>query len=148
MSQIRPIRNFLDNWLGPPRTLKPAAPTLLPKPSQGTMKKAEAPSPKTYGTGLESMAIYGAIPLSRERIAQVVQEAKMEALEHEVEVTAPILPFQSKRTEFGSQSGGLGITDPSIVRGVQRWEAEQRALLSTLKAPPITSTSPIKTFQN
>lgn len=142
------IRQLLG--LDPLPSPKPAAPTAprIPQPSQGTMKKAEAPPPKTYGTGLESMAIYGALPPTQQRVAEAQIEAKNEAATHEREINTPILTYQGRGSEFGSQSGGLGITNPSIVRDVQRWETEQRALLNTVKAPPVTSMSPIKTFKN
>jgi len=84
---------------------------------------------KTFGTGLEKSSIYGALPFRREEIQRVAQEARNEAMEHEKEISVPILSYQGRGNEFSSQSSGLGITDPSIVRGVQRWETEQRSSL-------------------
>lgn len=155
MSEFRPIKNFLNRWLGPLEASR--KPAQIPQRAQGVMKQAEHPNTqadkaanagdiKTFGSGKESMAIYGAVPLSRERIQAVQEEAKKETLEHEKEVTAPILSFQSKRTEFGSTMGALGLTDPAIIRGVQEWERRQRELFAPFKVDVTSGTLPVKTF--
>jgi hypothetical protein len=84
---------------------------------------------KTHGLE-RNPSVYGALPFTREEIQRGAQEARNEATEHEKEISAPILSYQGRGSEFSSQSGGLGLTDLSIVRGVQQWEAEQRALFA------------------
>ena len=153
MNEFRPLRNFVDRWLGPLKTLKPAAPTLpkIPQPSQATMKKPSVASPiKTYGSGEEPQGtVYNNMPISKERIQVVAQEAEIEAQAHEKEVSTPIRTFnQGTRTQFGATMGAFGLTPPSVTNAVQEWERRQRELFAPFKVGEIRSTSPIKTFKN
>lgn len=153
MSEFRPIKNFLNRWLGPleasrkPAQIPQRAQLQLVHPNTPADKTANVRSVKTYGTGKEGPELYGAIPISKERAQQIAQETQAEALKHEKEI-APIKSYNQGRTEFGATMGGLGITDPKIIRDIQQWDAKQRALLEPLKIREIPSTSPIRTFHN
>jgi len=134
---------------------KPAPTTSLPKPAAGM--KAEKP----LGTqspiithGLEhNPSVYGAIPLSQERIQIVQQEAKREAEAHEKEIQAPILSFQGRGAAIGTSLGGIGLTDQELLRRNTQWKMEQKALLADVSKineilPSARGTVPIKTCHN
>jgi hypothetical protein len=118
------------------------------------MKKPALPGVKTFGTGLEKMDVYGALPLSRERIQIGTQEAKRDAEVHEKEITAPIKSYsQGARTEFGATMGGIGISDQEFQRRTVQWEREQRSLFADRNSintilPNANGTSAIQTFHN
>ena len=152
MSQFRPLKNFADRWLGPLKTLPTIVSKSLPQPK--TMKTSEAlPIPiipiKTYGTGREGPEIYGALAITEKRAHQIVEEARDEAMEHEKEISVPILTFnKGAGSSFSSQMNGIGLTDPAIIRGVQELERRQKELFAPFKVVEIRSTSPIKTYAN
>ena len=86
------------------------------------MKEAPAPPPKTFGTGLESPNIYGALPLSKERVAEIQREIVEEEEARAKE--APIKTFKAGKQQFM----GIGLTDPHIKDLVAEWEKEQAEL--------------------
>jgi len=100
------------------------------------MKEAPAPPPKTFGTGLESPNIYGALPLSKERVAEIQEEIAAEEAARAKEV--PIKTFNTGKQQFM----GIGLTDPKIKNATAQWESEQRALLQSSYASPIANASP------
>jgi len=142
MSEIRPLRNFIDRLFGTvPKQPSPSTP--LPKPQPRTMKTSDLLGIKTVGveTGIER---YGGIPRTKEEVQIGIQQARNEREEHEKEISAPIKSYnQGVGSSFGSQMGGIGLTDPAIARGVAQWDAEQRALFAPFKVGEIRSTSPI-----
>ena len=157
MSEFRPLRNFVDRWLGPPKVLKQPSPPPLPKPQPATMKKPTK-EPGTISRILthgveQDLGVYGALPFSREQIQRSAQLTKNEAEAHEKEIHAPILLFQGKGAPIGTTSGGIGLSDQEFIRRTRMWEAEQRALLASSgrsidEILPNASTLGVKTFHN
>jgi hypothetical protein len=125
----------------PKSTAKPHPKTPLPAASMKT------PPIKTFGTGLEKIDVFGAIPLSQEDVERSQTEARTENLKHERELRTPIKSFKVAQAEFGC-GGSMGVTSPAIARAVADWDAKQKALFAPFKVPEITSTSPIKTLHN
>ncbi len=149
------LRDWIRRQLGlvplsgyPEPRPKPTKTTLLVPKTPATMKTLKMSPIKTYGTGLESMSIYGAVPLSSERIQQIQAEAKKEALAHEKEMTA-LIQLHSKSAGSPPMNGYWG-TDESTKRAVADWEARQKALFASIAAPAGSTMShaPIKTFSN
>ena len=93
-------------------------PQKIPQPTAGVMKTPV----KTYGTGQEPISIFGAIPISQQRVRESQKEARAEEAAHEKELTAPIKSYKT-RTEFG-----LGLLDPNFVRQNEIWWQAEKAL--------------------
>ena len=116
------------------------------------MKEAPTPPIKTFGTGQEGPDIYGAIPISAKRVAEIQEEIKAKAEAEEEREKAAIKTYERALLSQGlprQQFNGLGPTDPAIKKTVEEWEREQKALLNQSSyASPIANTarapSPIK----
>jgi len=153
VNEFRPLQNFLNRWLGPleasrkPAQITQRAQLQLVHPNTPADKAANVKNIKTFGTGQENMGIYGAVPISQQRVAEAQIEAKNEAATHEREINAPILTFnKGAGSSFSSQMNGIGLTDPAIIRGVQEWKRRQSELFAPFKVDVTSGTLPVKTF--
>lgn len=99
---------------------------------------------RTFSLGTEKADIYGAMPLTQERIVAAQREAQLEQAKHREEM-ASIRMFDQG---LGSPGGGVGPLDPTLRNGIKQWEREQQTLFAPLKIGEIRSTSPIRTLSN
>jgi len=136
-----PIR-IIDRFLG--RLGFQNSATSPPRPAAKLLPKMPLPSAAGKSYSLPAGPTLSTLPISPERVREVKTESLIELKKYAEEVTAPIQSFQGK----GSAPGGIGILDPTIARGVQEWENQQHSLFAPFKGSGITSTAPVKTFQN
>lgn len=111
-----------------------AAPTLpIPKmvaPAAGMKEPGTISRILTHGLE-RNPGVYGALPFSREEVQRSVQEGRNEREEYEKQVTAPIQTYnKTPASTFSAQMNGIGLTDPAIIRDVQEWQRQQRALFA------------------